>query len=575
MARLGAGTSIHPTEVVASSSVVTAAAPDITLDDILAGRQLGSKSSKSKSKSKSSKSKSSKKKSSKKKSSKKKSSKKKKKKSSVFNKGGDSSSKSKKNKSSSSSSSSKKKSSSSSKKSDKKKEKKSSSDEKRKDSSKSDAGKNDKKSSSDEKRKDSSKSDNSKNNKAPEMGDITKEVVSILKDRKNVVNGKDKTKALDQKDLRNKVLDELDIKDSDRGEAKKMFDDAIEKLEKKDEIKLDGDGDVKIFVSMDESDSDDKKKKSESIDLSDVTKEVVSILKDRKKVVDGEDKTKTLDQKKLRDKVLDELDVRDSDRGEAKDLFEEALKKLEKKDEIKVDNDGDVKIVVSMDHSKESRSSDEKEFRSSNAGTSTGIFGQATIDDNSSEPSDINNVEENALINRPDAGTPTTDPSVPIPLDNGDSVIIIDQATSNYTETYEIDNDTDEGSDDPDSSGAVGDKPTGASNKVGIDSPTDVTTAGTNNIGDNTDSVANDAQNTSEISDNDSSTVDLSGNSNGSCGTGCKVGVSFAGVGLLVGIGSVAAKMAMAKKNEEDDDFESDEDEDTEGDSPAAAEEEV
>ena len=94
---------------------------------------------------------------------------------------------------------------------------------------------------------------------------------------------------------------------------------------------------------MDESDSDDKKKKSESIDLSDVTKEVVSILKDRKKVVDGEDKTKTLDQKKLRDKVLDELDVRDSDRGEAKDLFEEALKKLENKDEIKFDEDGDVK----------------------------------------------------------------------------------------------------------------------------------------------------------------------------------------------------------------------------------------
>lgn len=98
---------------------------------------------------------------------------------------------------------------------------------------------------------------------------------------------------------------------------------------------------------MDESDSDSdddkKKKKSESLQLTDVTKEVVSILKDRKKVVDGEDKTKTLDQKKLRDKVLDELDVKDSDRGEAKDLFEEALKKLEKKDEIKVNGDGDVK----------------------------------------------------------------------------------------------------------------------------------------------------------------------------------------------------------------------------------------
>lgn len=75
------------------------------------------------------------------------------------------------------------------------------------------------------------------------MGDVTKEIVSILKDRKNVVNGKDKTKDLDQKDLRNKVFDELDI--SDRGDAKKVFNDAIEKLEKKDEIKVNGDGGVK------------------------------------------------------------------------------------------------------------------------------------------------------------------------------------------------------------------------------------------------------------------------------------------------------------------------------------------
>ena len=184
LARFGPGTSIHSAEVVAFSPVFAAAAAadmpldDLTLDDILADRQLGSKSSKSKSKSKGSKSKSKKK--------------------------------------------SKKKSSSS--------------------------GKKDKKSSSDKKRKDSSKSDSSKKkkkNKTPEMSDITKEVVSILKDRKNVVNGKDKTKALDQKDLRNKVLDELGVKDSDRGEAKKMFEDAIEKLEKKDEIVLDNDGDVK------------------------------------------------------------------------------------------------------------------------------------------------------------------------------------------------------------------------------------------------------------------------------------------------------------------------------------------
>ena len=221
LARLSAGASMSSADIVAAAApaIVVGNAP---IDGILTttDRELGSKSSKSKSsKSKSSKSKSSKSKSSKTKSSKSKSSKKKKK-SSVFNKAGDSSSKSKKNKKSSPKSSSKSKKSSSS--SDKKK-----------------------KYSSDEKRKDSSKSNSDKKNRAPHMDDITKEVVSILKDRKNVVNGKDKTKDLDQKDLRNKVLDELDIKDSDRGEAKKMFEDAIEKLEKKDEIKVASDGDVK------------------------------------------------------------------------------------------------------------------------------------------------------------------------------------------------------------------------------------------------------------------------------------------------------------------------------------------
>ena len=184
LARFGAGTSIHSAEVVASSSVfvAAAAAADMPLDDLALDDILVDRQLGSKNSKSKSKSKGSKSKSKKK----------------------------SKNKSSSS-------------------------------------GKKDKKSSSDKKRKDSSKSDSSKKkkNKTPEMSDITKEVVSILKDRKNVVNGKDKTKALDQKDLRNKVLDELGVKDSDRGEAKKMFEDAIEKLEKKDEIVLDNDGDVK------------------------------------------------------------------------------------------------------------------------------------------------------------------------------------------------------------------------------------------------------------------------------------------------------------------------------------------
>jgi hypothetical protein len=300
------------------------------------------------------------------------------------------------------------------------------------------------------------------------------------------------------------------------------------------------------------SDSDDKKKnkKSGSLGVSDVAKEVVSVLKDRKKVVNGEDKTKTLDQEKLLDKVLDELNVKDGDLGEAKDLFEEALKKLKKKDEIKFDNDGDVKIHVSMDHSKDSSSSDDK-----------GIFWQATVEETTPETTSIEPSDSNTNTTAEGNASPTTDPNAPVPIENGDSIIIIDPAQSN-TDEDGLDNGTVGGNDVPNISGGAGDE---ASN-IGDDSPTgDEGTSG------DTDSSTNGVENSGKNANGkDSSTVDLSGKSNGSCGTGCKVGVSFAGVGLLVGVGSMAAKMAMAKRNGEDD-FDSVHDEDA----ASAAEQQV
>ena len=95
--------------------------------------------------------------------------------------------------------------------------------------------------------------------------------------------------------------------------------------------------------------------------------------------------------------------------------------------------------------------------------------------------------------------------------------------------------------------------------------------SGDGGTGGDTDSSTNSVENSGKNANGqDSSTIDLSGQSNGSCGTGCKVGVSFAGVGLLVGVGSIAAKMVMAKKNGEDD-FESVHDEDA----ASAAEQQV
>jgi len=215
------------------------------------------------------------------------------------------------------------------------------------------------------------------------------------------------------------------------------------------------------------------------------------------------------------------------------------------------------RIHVSMDHSKESRSGDEKGQ----------IFEQATVDENSSEASGINKID-----NDDQDGAPLiTVPSEPTPIANADSIIT---TGSNETEP----SDANRGSVDPDDNAYV---PTGTSDEAKIDLPTDVTSAGTNTIGGKTDNVPNDAENVGATANTDSSTVNLSGKSNKSCGAGCKAGVSFAGVGLLVGVGVVAAKMVKAKNNEEDDDFESDEEEDNEegivaeDDTPTAAEENV
>ena len=223
-----------------------------------------------------------------------------------------------------------------------------------------------------------------------------------------------------------------------------------------------------------------------------------------------------------------------------------------------------------MDDSKDSSSSDEKDFRSSNAKTAGGIFGQATVED--VVPTDyINSTAVNG--DGLDTSVLPTDPDATVPLDNGDSIIIIDQTESN--EADEAENDAVGGSTSANETGDDASAP----NKNGADVPTDDgESANGNDTSDvDADSLANGVEDASENIKGDSSTIYLSGKSDGSCGTGCKVGVSFAGVGLLVGVASVAAKMTMAKKDDEEEDFESDEEEEAENDPSftSAAEEEV
>ena len=224
-----------------------------------------------------------------------------------------------------------------------------------------------------------------------------------------------------------------------------------------------------------------------------------------------------------------------------------------------------------MDDSKDSSSSDEKDFRSSTAKTTGGIFGQATVEVEDEVPTDYTNTT-GINGNNLDTSDLPTDPDATVPLDNGDSIIIIDQTESN--EADEAENGAVGGS----SSANETEDDASAPNKNEADVPTDDGESTNENDTSDTDadSLANGVEDATENVNGDSSTVDLSGKSDGSCGTGCKVGVSFAGVGLLVGVASVAAKMAMAKKDGEEEDFESDEDEDAENDpsfTPAAEEE--
>ena len=197
------------------------------------------------------------------------------------------------------------------------------------------------------------------------------------------------------------------------------------------------------------------------------------------------------------------------------------------------------RIHVSMDHSKESRSGDEKGQ----------IFEQATVNETSSGVSGTNKIDNDDQDGAPLITVPTGSETTPIV--NTDASIT---TGSNETEP----SDASKGSVDPDGNAYV---PTGTSDEAEIDLPTDVTSAGTNTIDGKTDNVPNDAENVGATANTDASTVNLSGNSTESCGAGCKAGVSFAGVSLLVGVGAVAVKMAKAKNNEEDDDFESDEEE--------------
>jgi len=214
-----------------------------------------------------------------------------------------------------------------------------------------------------------------------ETSTFAREVVSILKDRKHVVGGSDKSKGLYPKELREKVFKEFNIKDGN-GKAKDMFDDALKRLKKKGEVVINDKGKVKLVVSMDHSQKSKNKSiasvgtnrmANKDIEIHHFAREVISILKDRKKVVNGVDKSKGLYPKQLRERVFKTFGVKDGD-GDAKNLFSDAIDRLEKKGEVTIEKNGMVKLVVSMDHSQKSKNKNKSDDEDGL------VFNQATID---------------------------------------------------------------------------------------------------------------------------------------------------------------------------------------------------
>ena len=89
---------------------------------------------------------------------------------------------------------------------------------------------------------------------------------------------------------------------------------------------------------------------SSDIGVSDTARAIMSVVKDS-----GKDKS--IDLKKLRDKVQKELDVFSDDSSDFNDMFKDALDKLEDKGDIKI-KDGVVKAIQSGDHSQDEKKKD-------------------------------------------------------------------------------------------------------------------------------------------------------------------------------------------------------------------------
>ena len=99
---------------------------------------------------------------------------------------------------------------------------------------------------------------------------------------------------------------------------------------------------------------DEGKSSSSGVGISTMAKAIMVIMKDRRHVSGGSDKSRGLYPKKLRDRVFEQLDIRNKGGDKDRDTFREAVDRLVGKDLIRINKNGKVKLVISMDSSSRS-----------------------------------------------------------------------------------------------------------------------------------------------------------------------------------------------------------------------------
>lgn len=108
--------------------------------------------------------------------------------------------------------------------------------------------------------------------------------------------------------------------------------------------------------SGDKNKNKNNKKKSSSSDvgISTMAKAIMVIMKDRRHVTGGSDKSRGLYPKELQNRVFEQLDIRNKGGDKDRDTFREAVDRLVGKDLIRINKHGKVKLVISMDSSSRS-----------------------------------------------------------------------------------------------------------------------------------------------------------------------------------------------------------------------------